>query len=224
MIKPSAIIFDIDDTLVDTTMSYRDSIIKTVESYGLTCSAEDISDIKMKGNANNDWQVSLDILSQKGIDATLEEVTEKFESIYQGTEQLAGLKQKEKLLVNIELLHELSQNFILGIVTGRPRKDAEEFLKINNIKNLFGAVVTMDDGPLKPDGFPVEKAMTILGVNDACMIGDTPDDIISAINAGAIPIGVIGPGDDPELARQAFIASGAQYILNSINDIIEILD
>jgi HAD superfamily hydrolase (TIGR01548 family) len=225
MKNPTAIIFDIDDTLVDTTPSYRGSIIATVSFFGGVCTYGDISKIKAAGDANNDWAVTHNILAEQNIDVSPDKVTKKFEEFYQGTETNPGLKFKESLLVETALLKELYAQYRLGIVTGRPRKDALWFLKNNNIEHLFGAVVTMDDAPLKPSGEPVLLAAKKLGVpvERAWMIGDTPDDIRSAVAAGAVPIGVIGPDDEPVAAQGALIDAGAVDVWQNINHIKKVL-
>ncbi|CAN0305684.1 unnamed protein product, partial [Hapterophycus canaliculatus] len=53
----------------------------------------------------------------------------------------------------------------------------------------------MEDGPAKPDPFPVIRAAKLLGVNpkDTALVGDTPDDILAAVRAGAGGIGVLTP-------------------------------
>lgn len=53
----------------------------------------------------------------------------------------------------------------------------------------------MEDGPCKPDPFPVRSACERLGVPSAqcVMVGDTPDDVASARAAGCVGIGVLTP-------------------------------
>ena len=53
----------------------------------------------------------------------------------------------------------------LAVVTGRPRKDCDTFLQTHNIAALFDACVCMEDGPPKPDPFPVARACELLGVD-----------------------------------------------------------
>jgi phosphoglycolate phosphatase-like HAD superfamily hydrolase len=108
----------------------------------------------------------------------------------------------------------LARRFPLAIVTGRPRADAERFLSRFGIRALFSAVVTRDDGPLKPDPFPVAAARDALGVRYAWMIGDTPDDMASARAAAVLPIGVLAPGDAPG-AADALDRAGAARVLNN---------
>ena len=47
----------------------------------------------------------------------------------------------------------------------------------------------MEDAPAKPSPMPVELALQRLGIRRAWMLGDTPDDIVSARQAGVLPFG-----------------------------------
>ncbi|MBN2717451.1 MAG: HAD-IA family hydrolase, partial [Deltaproteobacteria bacterium] len=214
MNRPLALIFDIDDTLVDTTPSYRGAIIETARHFGGTVTMSDIASAKARGDANNDWVLTMDLLEAQGIRVPLDRVTEVFERLYQGTESVPGLKYRETLLLERDVILALATRYRMGVVTGRPRKDALDFIAQHALENVFEVVVTMDDGPLKPNPFPVKKALEVLGETDAWMIGDTPDDIRSAVGAGITAVGVIAPADNPVDARNAMIAAGAKLVLD----------
>jgi len=51
------------------------------------------------------------------------------------------------------------------VVTGRPWADCNTFLQTHGIASLFDACVCMEDGPPKPDAFPVARACQLLGVD-----------------------------------------------------------
>lgn len=59
----------------------------------------------------------------------------------------------------------------------------------------------MEDAPAKPDPTPVLMACELIGMspNDCFMIGDTPDDVRSAILAGVVPWGVLTPEEDARI-------------------------
>jgi hypothetical protein len=83
--------------LADVSGSYRQAIISTVAHWGITITREDIDQFKAKGNANNDWVVSLRMMEERWDTTstlkrpTLSEVTSKFEELYQGTPSTPGL-------------------------------------------------------------------------------------------------------------------------------------
>lgn len=219
---PEAIIFDLDGVVADVSKSYRQAIIETGESFGITITPEMITRSKAGGNANDDWELTWRLITGQGVEADLGEVTSRFEEIYQGNDTRPGLRENERCLVEHSFLEELAIDFRLAIVTGRPRRDAVQFLDGEGLLDLFDAVITRDDAPSKPDPKPVSLAMGQLGVTRGWMLGDTVDDLVAARAAGVLPIGVIAPGDDPALARDTL--SPAAAVLETATQLKGLLD
>jgi phosphoglycolate phosphatase-like HAD superfamily hydrolase len=136
---------------------------------------------------------------------TLDEVTETFEDFYQGKDGQPGLCELESLIPEKQTLEDLRKRSNgMAIVTGRPRKDCEKFLKLHNLDHLFDCCVCMEDGPAKPDPFPVKEACRLLGIDPSpsvILVGDTPDDIRSALAAGCRGVGVATPEAVEEQAK-----------------------
>ena len=198
----NTILFDMDGVLADVSMSYRVAVVDTAKQYGVLVTQNDIVAAKATGEMNNDW-VLTHYLVTKGIaqnnattpttpspatTVTLEEITAKFQAIYEGNDATPGLRDKESLLVSLGLMEELKRRCSKGmaVVTGRPKAEADYFLRLHNLTHLFDAVVTMDDAPDKPDPAPVRLALAQLGAtaDEAIMVGDTPSDMIAATKAG----------------------------------------
>ena len=131
--------------------------------------------------------------------------------MYQGTAEEPGLRRHETLIPDRTLLEELARSFKLGVVTGRPRSDAERFLAEHGVRGLFSAVVCREDGPLKPDPEPVRIALTHLGARTAWMLGDTPDDVHAAAGAGVVPVGVV-PRASEDVAGALTEAGAARVV------------
>jgi histidinol-phosphate aminotransferase len=201
VLAPEALVFDLDGVLADVSRSQIVAIIETARSFGVEVTGADIEAVKAEGMANDDWEITRRLCADRGVDAPIDEVVEQFETIYQGTGSITGLKHREASLVDLDLWRTWQERFPVAVVTGRPRSDAEEFLGRSGLIEGISALVTREDGPLKPDPAPVRRALETLGVGRAWMLGDTPDDLAAARAAGAIPIGVIAPGDDPARAR-----------------------
>jgi histidinol-phosphate aminotransferase len=221
VLNPEAILFDLDGVLADVSASYRMSIIETAKSFGVSITVDDISAIKAHGNANNDWQVTQRLLLDHGLAVSLAEVIGRFESLYQGTETEPGLRATETLLVERPWLESLGRRYSLAVVTGRPRRDAERFLHDNGIRDLFEALVCMEDAELKPSPMPVRLALERLGVTRAWMLGDTPDDLVAARAAGVMPVGVAPPGELLESAKTTLIEAGAACVLEKTEQLME---
>ncbi len=222
-LAPEAILFDMDGVLADVSSSYRMAITGTAAMYGVTLTPDEIWTAKRRGNANNDWVLTRDLLRARGVDAPLQQVTDRFEALYQGTDDLPGLWANERLLVDRAWLVRLAARRPLAIVTGRPRLDCERFLRQHDLTDLFQAVVVMQDAPLKPDPAPVHLALRRLGVSRAWMLGDTPDDVRASRGAGVVPLGVVGPGESAAAARASLLSVGAARVLDRVEDVEALL-
>lgn len=221
VLEPEALLFDLDGVLADVDGSQTAAIIETASYFGVKLDRSDIDRAKAAGNSNDDWALTWRLCTSRGADVPFEDVRSRFEMAYQGTPGRPGLKLNERLLVDRSHLEDWSVRYPIGIVTGRPRSDAEEFIERTGIETLVSALVTRDDAPLKPDPKPVTRALERLGVDRAWMLGDTRDDVSAAKGAGVVPLGVLAPGSDPELARAAL--GDAAAVLDSPNQLEELL-
>jgi HAD superfamily hydrolase (TIGR01548 family) len=207
----TTLLLDMDGVLAEVSKSYRAAIVETCHSFGATSvDLQLISEWKARGGCNNDWVLSLDLIHQDELgrkDVSLEEVTETFERLYQGYGDQPGLCELETLIPSVSTLEELHRRSQgrMAIVTGRPHKDCIKFLETHNLAHLFKAHACMEDGPPKPDPFPVQRACELLGVSPGphvIMVGDTPDDIRAAVSCGCVGVGVATPEAVLELAPQ----------------------
>jgi len=222
-LRPDALLLDMDGVLADVRHSYRAAIVQTCAAFGVQVTPADVQRVKDAGDANNDWVVSQRLMAARGADVPLDEVTRTFEALYQGTESEPGLRAKETLLIDRATLEAMRQRVRLAVVTGRPRHDALAFLRAHDLTDLFDAIVCMEDAPAKPDPAPVRLALQQLGVARAWMLGDTPDDAVSARAAGVVAVGVAAPGDEYAHADEVLRAAGAARVLERPADIQELL-
>ncbi|MCR9243879.1 MAG: aminotransferase class I/II-fold pyridoxal phosphate-dependent enzyme [bacterium] len=189
VLAPQALLFDMDGVLADVSQSYRQAIVATAATFGVTVSPADIVAKKARGNANDDWQLTRELLLDANVTIELPRVTDTFETLY------SDLRHNERPMVDGQTLRRWGQRYRLAVVTGRPRSDAEFFLRQFGLRDLFAAVICREDAPLKPDPRPVQRALDALGATSAWMLGDTVDDHEAARGAGVLPIAV-GPPDD----------------------------
>jgi HAD superfamily hydrolase (TIGR01548 family) len=150
-----AVLYDMDGVLASVGTSYREAIISTAASFGVTVSHEDITVEKKRGNANNDWVLTTRLIEAKGGGQTssngvsacdgrvpsLQEVTDEFERLYQGTEDTPGLCESETLIPSVGLLAEVARRCQgrVAVVTGRPRKDC---IKVYHITYTYTYIHT----------------------------------------------------------------------------------
>jgi histidinol-phosphate aminotransferase len=221
VLAPEALIFDLDGVLADVSRSQTVAIIETAASFGVVVDRSDVEAAKALGNANDDWELTRALCEMRGVAAPIEDVTDRFETLYQGSTRAPGLKLEERPLVEPDTWRRWAKDRPLAVVTGRPRVDAEEFLGRFELLDQVSALVTREDGPLKPDPAPVREAITRLGVTRAWMIGDTRDDLTAARAAGVVPIAVVAPGDDPAKARDTL--RRAARVLDKTTDLEGIL-
>lgn len=203
ILAPQALLFDMDGVLADVTESYRRAIVATAESFGVEVSQQDIAAAKLRGNANDDWQLTRSLMQERGVDQSLADVVARFESFY------VDLRARERLMVAADRLRSWRQRYRLAVVTGRPRDQAEHFIKQFGLDGVFEILVCREDAPAKPDPAPVRLAMQKLDVRAAWMLGDTVDDMRAARAAGVLPIGV-GAGVPIELA--ACVLKATDYL------------
>lgn len=226
------LLLDMDGVLAEVSRSYRVAIVQTCHVYGATSVTQDtITEWKAKGNANDDWELSYNLIRadpQGQNDVTLQQVTETFEDFYQGTGDTPGLYRLETLIPFRDTLLELKKRSgKIGIVTGRPRNDCTTFLKTHDLEDLIDAAYCAEDGPSKPNPDPVLVCCQRLGVQPSpsvVLVGDTPDDIKAAVTAGCCAVGVVTPeavkecegsGMDPKESKLAVAMkdAGAYAIL-----------
>ena len=219
--SPDAIVFDMDGVLADVRGSYRVCVIRTADVFGCRLTNQMISKAKERGNATNDWELTRDLLAAEGIRVELEKVTDVFQEFYLGYDNYPGLRLKERLLIKPDLLSKLAERYPLAIVTGRPRDEATWFLRRFRIDHFFNCLIGLDDARVKPDPEGIQKAIQELGVAEAWMIGDTPDDLKAARGANAVPLGIAPSGE--EAMQLALVSAGACIVLTDVNELESIL-
>ena len=217
VLSPEALLFDMDGVLADIQQSQRAAIAATASSFGAPVTSAQVAAAIQSGDAANDWLVTQRLIEAAGCDASLDDVTTRYQSLY------LSLRERERLIPSSALLERLAASRPLAIVTGRPRAEAQWFLDRAGIASLFSTVVAMEDARPKPDPAPVRLALERLGVRRAWMIGDTPDDVRGARQAGVLPLGVVAPGDDPSLASAALRDAGVAHVLDRLSDLLELL-
>lgn len=116
-------------------------------------------------------------------------------------------------LVEPAVLQRLAATRPIGVVTTCPRDVAESALRQCGMFELCGAVITSDDGPSKPDPFPVLLALERLGAASGWMLGDNPSDVRAARGAGVLPFAITPRGIGAESHADRLRSAGALRLL-----------
>jgi HAD superfamily hydrolase (TIGR01548 family) len=219
------ILFDIDGVLVDVSQSYRIAIAKTTEFFtGEKIDMEEIQALKEQTGFNNEWDLTEELVKQRGKTVEKQTIIDKFQEYYLGTNGQKGLIENETWLLDKDLLTRLSENFKLGIITGRPKDEADIALDVAGVKDYFKVIIAMEDVTKgKPDPQGINMAMEKLGGEKAIYIGDVSDDIRAAKNAGVIAVGCMPP-ETKENRREVLNDVGAIIVLNKVDEIKDAIE
>jgi HAD superfamily hydrolase (TIGR01548 family) len=154
-----------------------------------------------------------------------------------------GLINNEALLCDLPMLKDLAGYHILGIATGRPEMEALYTLERFGIQEYFREVITLDDvlsnekaifkkrnekiSLSKPNPFMLDFLAEKTGgsFEKLFYIGDMPDDIqaAKASKNGYLSIGVLYSSPDPQNSRKILLQAGADYIIESLAGLPEII-
>lgn len=228
------VLFDIDGVLVDVSNSYRKAIAETASHFlGREITLNAVKRYKNIGGYNDDWDCTAAMLNDAGVKVPFDRIVREFQRRYRG-EDWDGLIANEPPLVEEDTFEALkSDGRVLGIVTGRPREEAEWTLDKFGWEDRFPLLVAKEqqDGRTKPDPFCLQKAIamfeaagTHLESHDVAYVGDSVDDMKAARRAGVWPIGVVPPYQDLQKHIDRLDKAGAELVLDSVNEICDRLN
>jgi phosphoglycolate phosphatase-like HAD superfamily hydrolase len=205
------VIFDLDGTLVDTSLSFDETIRHMVLKYsGSPLSDGDLSALREEGGYNDDWVAATELLRRRGIVMTFEAVAKEATELYL---QLAPKTEKE--LFEPQLLEKWKVRFPLTIVTGRNR--TEYGVWATRLDPIFDKIYCLHDLPdKKPKPAPdyLLQVVADFELNGGVYIGNGVDDMWAARRAELFAIGV-----STTLPREALEQAGAHLVLESVNEL-----
>ncbi|SIQ71465.1 haloacid dehalogenase superfamily, subfamily IA hydrolase, TIGR01548 [Haladaptatus litoreus] len=172
-----------------------------------------------------------------------EELHAVFQQLYLGAELYAELEgaeptldtrgyiNDEPVLVEPETIANLTENYPVGIVTGRPSAEADIALSRAELDVADDHRFTMDDWK---EGKPHPHALLTLAerfdAERVVFVGDTLDDVRTATNAADADssreyfgIGVLTGGLTGEEGKRKYEENGSEAVIDSINDLPELL-
>lgn len=218
--KPT-VVFDMDGVLIDASKSYRVAVQKTFKTFtDKEVSMEEISQTKKLGGLNNDWDLTEFLLKKNGFDIDYDKIVDTFNSYYR------ALAEIEEPLVNHEFFQNLAQNFNLAIFTGRVKEEAFFTLEKHGFTDYFYPIITMEEVGFerqKPDAFGLEIIKEKIITDKIYYLGDTVDDMVCAITAKVLGVGVLPPQDKSDELINLLKSKNAMVVLEKTTDLIEFL-
>jgi len=209
MINTHAVFFDLDGTIADTNALILECLAQTLaHATGRTWTTAEILP---------SWGLLLrDQLSLLAPEIDLERAVPYYRDRY-ATDHDAMLCEFPDMR---EMLATLVQaDYPLAVVTSKKRAHAEQTLTNLGYTHFFSLLVAEEDAPrVKPAPDPLLRALAHfnLAPEDACYLGDNPDDIYAAHAAGMPAIAVawsMRPHHELHAARpDAFIHSPGELL------------
>jgi putative hydrolase of the HAD superfamily len=222
MIK--AVIFDLDNTLVDFMGMKRQAVTAAVHSMidaGLKLTPEQVQEridaiYKERG-----------IEFQNVFDQLLYDIFQKVDFKILSAGIIAYRRAREAALVpyphvTMTLIGLVKRGIRLAVVSDAPSREAWLRLSYLNFHHLFDHVVTFEDtGERKPSPTPFRRALHLLNVqpSEAIMVGDWPErDVVGAAKVGITTV-FARYGD-----TFGTVESNAKYDIADISELLEIID
>lgn len=219
--KIKAIIFDLDNTLMDFLKMKREAIEQAIEAMidsGLTIDKKIIH------------KTVDEIYDAKGMEyqTVFQELLEKLTGEVDYKILCAGIvayrKVKESFVepyphVIPTLINLIKRGYKLAIVSDAPRMQGWTRLAGMRLQHFFDVVVTYEDtNTLKPEKLPFEKALALLNVNadEVLMIGDSIEKDIFGAKRMGMKTALAAYGTVKETKE-------ADYIIKDISELLEIL-
>ncbi len=219
-----AVVFDLDNTLVDFMAMKRQAIEAAISSMidaGLGLSVEE-----SRARIDAIYQ-ERGMEFQNVFDQLLYDIFNKVDYKILSAGIIAYRRAREAALVPyphvyMTLMELLKRGLKLGVVSDAPAREAWLRLCYLNFHHIFHTVVTFDDtGERKPNPGPFRRTLSLLNVapTESLMVGDWAErDMVGAAQVGMKTV-FARYGD-----TFGTVHSGADYDINDIQDLLKIVD
>ncbi len=208
----SAVLFDLDGTLVDSLEDIADALNAVLREQGYPTHAVDAYRALVGGGARELVRRALPPVD----DATFAPIFARFRAYF--AEHLVVRSRPYPGIA--DMIEELRRARVaLGVVSNKPHAAAREVVERLFPSHPFEVVLGQREGiPHKPDPRGLLEALASLGVDarDALFVGDSDVDVWTATNAGAIPVAVAWGFR----SREELLAAGARHLVEHPREIV----
>ena len=206
----TAILFDLDGTLLDTLQDLIDSTNATLAHFGYPLrTAEEVRQFVGNG-AKRLFELAL---PEGSTPQTVAEALAWFKEYYPAHSQIKT-KPYDGIL---EALEEIRKEFLVAVVSNKPDVAAKPLCK-----TYFGDIYAQGESsacPRKPAPDMVFAAMKALGAESCIYVGDSEVDVLTAKNAGVPCLSVLWGFRD----KQILVEAGAEHFCENPKDLLKLL-
>lgn len=206
----TAILFDLDGTLLDTLQDLIDSTNATLAHFGYPLrTAEEVRQFVGNG-ALRLFELAL---PEGSTPQTVAEALAWFKEYYPAHSQIKT-KPYDGIL---EALEEIRKEFPVAVVSNKPDVAAKPLCK-----TYFGDIYAQGESsacPRKPAPDMVFAAMKALGAESCIYVGDSEVDVLTAKNAGVPCLSVLWGFRD----KQILVEAGAEHFCENPKDLLKLL-
>ena len=208
------IIFDLDGTLINTLEDLRDSVNHVLSLHGYPeRSLDEVRRFVGNGIPKLCERAAPDDISAQELAGIVREMKEWYPAHSEiCTRPYDGIP---------ELLKKLSGMDVRMAVVTNKTESAAKRLCADMFGGVFTAVIGENGGPLKPDPYPVRRAMQAMGAiqEQTVCVGDSEVDVRTAKNSGLTAVGVLWGFRD----RRTLVTAGADVIISAPEELLTIL-
>lgn len=216
MIK--AVLFDLDGTLANTLNDLGNAVNYVLEKYGYPTHPLESYKLKVGGGMRNLIHKSLPESEQN--EETEQKVLAEFLEYY--SKHFADETCCYEGI--LELLYKLkNMGMSLAVVTNKAQDMTDLVMQKLFESDTFNYIIGKREGiATKPDPESAFIAIDKLGVNsDECIfVGDSGVDMLTALNCGALPVGVLWGFRSAEELKK----SGCRFFLNKPDDLVKLIE
>jgi len=206
----TAVLFDLDGTLLDTLQDLTDAVHYTLAQFG--CPPRTVKEVRAFIGSGARQLIALS-LPGKADDPDVDRVLEVYQAYYK-----AHCRIKTGPYPGIpEALEKIRQLCPVAIVSNKP-DGAVKALCAAYFPGIY-ALGETPDCPRKPAPDMVHRAMGALGAERCIYVGDSDVDIVTAGNAGAACISVSWGFRDADVLE----AAGATHLCRRTQDLPELV-
>ncbi len=221
-----AMLFDLDDTLIDLREASYISFNETLRRYGLRT----VTYNEMLANWDTSWRGYLKGLISSGVGgrvsdgAQVDALLMSIGKDYMARFEEIHLNHSRILPGALEALRSLDgMGVLITIVSRRSRRVIEEELDKFNLRQYVDYVVGWDDVKRQkpaPDGLLLASERLMVPIEECLLVGDSPSDIKAGKASGARTVAVLtGPYE-----KEKLLDEGPDLVVESVASLIQAIE